>query len=439
MLFLNLAFCLQARYQVAQKLRRWAWLSGQVAGTQILVQGINAVTGLLLVRGLPKEEYAWFTLAGSLFATVALLGDGGVSTGLTSIGGRLVGQPQSFGQLLKDALRLSRRLCVLGIVLAFPFFYRLFRNIDTPPSVIGAILVLACLAAWPSLSTVVLNAANRLHRRVGVVQVSDMACALTRLVLTGAVLFGGWLAAIPALIATVAGAMVQACIAGIKTRPLLQVGGAVESYRAELRGFVRSLYANHLFYCLQAQVSTWIMGLFAGSNEIADLGALARLGVIFTALLAPFTYLAVPAIARIQSVGTLRVRFTLVFVISIGAAGLLGGLAWWQPYPFLWILGSRYQHLTTELPLALCSQGFSMVAALVWTLVLIRGWVRHAWIAILTTILGFVVGGMIFPLQTVKGMLLFNMVSALPTLLFCLTIIVFHLSRKSPAPSVHHP
>jgi O-antigen/teichoic acid export membrane protein len=400
----------------------------------MLVQGVNAVTGLMLVRYMAKDDYAWFTLAASLLATLNLLGDGGVGTGLTAIGGRIHGQPGAFAQLLRQGLRLSFRLTVVGFVLAAPLFYGLYLRIGAPVGLTVTALLLAGLAAWPSVSTVMLNVANRLHSRVGVIQIGELTGALVRLGVTSVLWISGWLAMLPAFLATVFAGWAQALLVRVRSRHFLAAPSEEVSYRLEMSGFVRSLYGNHIFFCLQAQVATWIIGWLAGSSEVADLGALARLGVLFVAITAPINYLAIPAIARIRDHGQLRRRM----VLGLGTATLVAAcvvvLAHLLPSPFLWLLGGNYGHLTVELPLALAAQGLSMVTALAWALVLARGWVKNAWITILTTLAGFAIGAALFPLGTVAGMLKFNTVVAIPTLVFCLGVITSKLARSSQAP-----
>ncbi len=413
-------------------------LSGQVAGVQMIIQGINAVTGLMIVRYMAKDDYAWFTLAASVLATLNLLGDGGVGTGLTAIGGRIHDQPGPFAQLLQQGLRLSFRLTIVGFVLAAPLFYGLYLRIGASSGFTVTVLLLAGFAAWPSVSTVMLNVANRLHARVGVIQMGDVTGALVRLGATTALWAGGWLLVLPTLLATVLAGWSQAILIRVRSRHFLQAPAVDVSYQSELAGFVRSLYGNHIFFCLQAQVATWIISWLAGSSEVADLGALARLGVLFVAITSPINFLAIPAIARIRDHGLLRRRMALALGGAVGVAVLVVAVAYWQPAPFLWLLGGNYGHLVLELPLALAAQGLNMVAALAWGLLLTRGWVRHAWITIVTTLVGFATGAALFPLGTVAGMLKFNAVAVLPTLMLCLAIIVFKLVRTVPVDAPSH-
>lgn len=403
-------------------LRRWSLLSGQVAGMQVLVQGVSAITGLLLIRALPKEEYAWFTLAASMLATLNLLADGGVSTALTSIGGRVYQDAPAFSRLLADGRRLAWRLGLLGALLATPFFWHLYGRLESTPGTTIWLIGLTLLATVPVVTGTLLTVPCRLHSRAGEVQLAELLSAGVRLLLTLGLLGLGWVEARGFMAVTLLAAVAQALLLKRRTRAYTAPEPATKGHIREIRGFIRALYGNHLFFCIQGQVTTWIIGWLAGVQQLADLGALSRLAVLFAALGAPFAHLVTPALARIQDQKVLRRRFILTLS---AAAGLVAGVltvALWLPAPFLWLIGEKYAHLGRELPLALAAQGAALFSGICWGLIIVRGWVRHAWVTILTTLIGMVLGACFADLGTVSGVLQFNFITQLPTVLVCLAI-----------------
>ena len=186
---------------------------------------------------------------------------------------------------------------------------------------------------------------------------------------------------------------------------------------------MRALYGNHIFFCVQGQIATWLIGWLAGVEQVADLGALSRLAVLFAAFGAPFTHLVAPSMARIQNVRILRRRFALAMTVVFGCTLLVLIAAAWQPGWFLWLLGEKYAHLKAELILALAAQGVTLSTSVCWGLIIVRGWIHHAWITIVTNLTGLALGACLFQLQTVHGMLSLSVVSWIPTLLLCLFII----------------
>src|SRR6202043_3033570 len=77
---------------------------GNYAAVQMAVQVLAFASGILLVRWLPQQEYAYFTIANAMQATLMLLADIGISVGLISIGGRVWQDRHRFGQLINTGL-----------------------------------------------------------------------------------------------------------------------------------------------------------------------------------------------------------------------------------------------------------------------------------------------------------------------------------------------
>src|SRR5207253_2536139 len=87
---------------------------GSCAMVQVIGQIIAFSSGILLVRWLPQREYAFFTIANAMQATLMLLADIGVSVGLISIGGRVWQDRHRFGELIKTGLAVRKKLAAVA-------------------------------------------------------------------------------------------------------------------------------------------------------------------------------------------------------------------------------------------------------------------------------------------------------------------------------------
>src|SRR5881396_646401 len=106
---------------------------GSYAMVQVIGQIIAFSSGILLVRWLPQREYAFFTIANAMQATLMLLADIGISTGLISIGGRVWQDRRRFGQLIKTALGLRRKLALVSILIVTPILYTMLAKNGASP------------------------------------------------------------------------------------------------------------------------------------------------------------------------------------------------------------------------------------------------------------------------------------------------------------------
>ncbi len=386
--------------------------------TQAGVQAIGAVTGLMLVRWMPKDEYAWLTICGSLLATMGLLADGGIATAITSMSGRVAGDKTALAQVADACLGVRNRLALLSLVLTLPPFYVLFVRTDLPPGMAALVVGTAALMLWPVTSSKFLPVTLRIGGLLKSTQVMELSAALLRCGLTAVVLMLGWRQVYPAFLATIASICLHVWLADRGVKRAVGVATGTEAQRAEVRGFVRALYANHIFFCVQGQIAMWIISFSSGVTEIADVGALSRLTVFFAIFGSMFHYVVLPSIASTKCPLQVRTKFIVSMAGTLGAVLLVIAAAWVLPRPFLWILGGSYSHLSLELPLAFAAQGLGVMNSLIWTFMQVRGWVSLSWLNIPLTLGGYVLGVLVSDLTTVSGVLTLSGVALLPPLLW---------------------
>ncbi|HEX4638116.1 MAG TPA: hypothetical protein VH170_01370, partial [Chthoniobacterales bacterium] len=120
---------------------------GNYALVQTAVQIIAFASGILLVRWLPQREYAFFTIANAMQATLMLLADIGISTGMLSIGGRVWQDRHRFGELINTALALRRKLALAAIIIVAPILYSMLAKNGASP-VYTLLLVALVLAGF---------------------------------------------------------------------------------------------------------------------------------------------------------------------------------------------------------------------------------------------------------------------------------------------------
>jgi O-antigen/teichoic acid export membrane protein len=258
---------------------------GSFAFGQAGVQLISFLSGILLVRYLDQREYAYFTIANTMQGTINVLADVGISVGLVSIGGHVWQDRSRFGQLITTALRMRRRLGLLAAVVVTPLLY--FMLVKNGASTLYALTLIAVVLGGLAvqLSVGVLSVVPRLHSRLGRIQLIDMTGAVVRL------------AAILALLLIFMNASVAiaiSCGALLLQYWMLRkyVAGVVDLHapendedRATIRGLVRKQAANAIFFCVQGQITVFLISFFGTrAGAVAEVGALGRLAMIFAVL-----------------------------------------------------------------------------------------------------------------------------------------------------------
>jgi len=390
---------------------------GSFALVQAAVQTIGFLTGILLVRWLPQQEYAYFTIANTMQGTINLLADIGISVGLVSIGGRVWKDRRRFGELINTALGVRMKLGTAAMIAVTPVMYFMLIRNGAPVlySVILTALVLAGLLIQFSLG--VLSVVPRLRSDLARIQVIDFTGAIIRLLLVVALVYLFLNASIAVAVAGAAWLLQYVMLRHYASRVVDLTAAENPEDRRAIIGLIRKLAANAVFYCLQGQITVFLISFFAHrASSVAEVGALGRLAMIFTVLTNLLTNIFVPAFARCQDARKLRWLYAAI-VGGVAAFSLL--ILCWAgilPQQFLFVLGNKYAHLQRELLLIVAVAVLSALTGTFWALNAAKAWVAGAWLYIPLT-LGTQIALIPFTdFSSVAGVLIFNLLSAVPNL-----------------------
>ncbi len=389
------------------------------AGAQVIVQMVNGITGLILVHALAKNEYAWLTIVNSLLATISLLSDSGLGSATTSLGGPLIGQPDRFRSLISTTRSLRLLFALLSAAIILPAGWWILQQNVAPTGTIFLLLLFTLATALPSAEAVVLTTVNRLYSKLRNLVVSDFVQAFARLFLVTIVWAVGATATLAA--ATTAGAIwIQTLFLRRQTAPLLSpLPPPSSEWRKPAMKVVWHFMPLCLFQCIQGHLTTWLLSVFATTSDVADVGALSRLSLFFTFLALPLANIIAPAIARCTEPRRLtRLCSATVLGYMMAGIGMVLGGALFAPQ-ILWLLGSKYAHLQSELVWYLGFQAIGLISTVMWGIVLTKGWVAQSWVHIPVTIALQLVTATQLDLGNIPHALMFSAISSVTGILVC--------------------
>jgi O-antigen/teichoic acid export membrane protein len=390
---------------------------GKFAAVQALVQVIGFFSGILLVRSLSQREYAYFTIANTMQGTINLLADIGISVGLISIGGRVWQDRYRFGQLINTALGVRKKLGTGAILLITPIMYFMLVRNGSSPLYAGALIVVVLGGLIVQFSLGVLSVVPRLRSDLNRIQIIDLTGAVSRLLLLGALFFLFLNAGIAVFVATAVILLQYLLLRSYVTRVVDFSAPANPADHSEIMRLTKHLAANAIFYCVQGQITVFLIGLFAHrANSVAEVGALGRLAMIFTVVSNLLTNVFVPAFARCNSARKLKwLFFVIVGGVSLFSAVILAAAAFY-PDQFLYILGHKYTHLHRELTLMVAAAVLNAIAGTLWALNASKAWVAGSWLYIPLTLATQIALIPFTDFSSVPGVLTFNLFSVIPSL-----------------------
>jgi hypothetical protein len=130
----------------------------------------------------------------------------------------------------------------------------------------------------------------------------------------------------------------------------------------------------------------------------------------------------VPAFARCHSKRQLHWLYAgIVGGVVLFSLAVIAGAAFF-PEQFLFVLGSRYAHLHRELLLMIGVAVISALSATLWLLNASKAWITGAWLYVPLTLATQIALIPFTDFSSVSGVLVFNLISAVPSLLLNLAL-----------------
>jgi O-antigen/teichoic acid export membrane protein len=404
-------------FKPSPKFSHWFKLLSKFVSVQLIVQALGFASGILIIRTLSKEEYAYFTIANSMQSSMNVLADSGISTALMSIGGKIWQDSYRFSQLINAAMKLRYYLGFIAVIIITPILLWLLMNNGASLGYSTLIITVILIELYFYLVQGILGIIPLLRSEIKQIQDLDLIFASSRLLLLVACSLTSTNALIYTFCSMIASSLRSFFLTQWNKDSLEKNIPVNTAYNLQIVGSIRSMFAYSSFYCIQGQITIWLISMFGQTKSIAEVGALGRLGLIFVVMTSVVSSIVVPSFARCQSLKLLRSRYFQVMFLYILFSILLLGISVVLPQQLLWILGDKYTHLHKELPLVVITAMISAISSVAWSLNTSRGWIKDSWLIIPSTILTQALLLTIINISDVKGVILFGLISTLPTLL----------------------
>lgn len=394
------------------RLRRWIGILSAFFTAQGLVQLAGIAAGILLVRTLPVREFALYTLALSVTTFFAFFSDLGSTGSLVHFFHRAAREGEAFPPYLAAVLSLRRLGFLLGAVAVAVAFPRAAAAQGYGSRETALTLAVILCAVWFQIGAAVRVLALRLADRYGAAYRAEVAGALLRLLLTSAMIALALLHAWIGVLATAAGTAATALL----TRRGGRGGPAAETdlrpYRRRVLRYLLPTLPSALYFSIQGPLIVWLAATFGGTRNIAEVGALTRLGLVVGLFSSLTTIVFLPRLARITDERHWRARCLqfggLLLAISLV---LLAGAALF-PGALLWVLGASYSGLERELVVVVAAGGLTLLGGFAVSVNLARAWTRWETAAALVLFLAQIALAAALPLESTSGVLLFNLGTA---------------------------
>ena len=392
------------------KVFEWFKLISITGSSQLLIQALGLVSGILVIRLLPTQEYALYTLANTMLGTMMVLADGGIATSVMAQGGKVWQSRERLGAVLATGFDLRKKFAVAALLIAIPLLLYLLRQHDA--GWLTSLLIVASLipAFFTTLSGNLFTVGPALHQTIAPlqkIQVGISAGRLLMLLLTLFVFPWAYIAIFAASLPQIWGNLhlrkISTAYADWDQKP-------DPAIQKDILAFVKRILPGSIYYCISGQITVWLISVFGTTTAVAQIGALGRLSITLNLFSGVFGTLIIPRFARLATdrrllfrrfmqmvLGLIVLFVTIVLIVSM------------MPRQLLWVLGKNYSGLENELILSVAASCISLFAGLLFTISTSRNWAINPLISIPLTVFAIISGALLIDISSLAGILKFNL------------------------------
>lgn len=406
---------------VESRVRTWVRLLAGYFTTQTVAQLVGIATGLLFINFMPVREFALYTLALSVITFFTFVTDLGSTTSLLHFYHRSARGEGEFAPYFAAVLSLRRNAFWIGAAGVVIFFPRaaLAEGYGGWETALSALGILLCVG-FQILSSLRLLGL-RLSDRYGQSYRAELAGSGIRLLWALGMIGASLLVAWAGVLASALAAGTVALLARPVTRPE-PLALDLAPYRRRVLRYLLPTLPSALYFAVQGPLTVWLAATFGSARNLAEVGALSRLGMVFGLFSTLIGVIFLPRLSRITDDRLYRTRY-LQFGAALAciAAALLGAAAVF-PDLFLLVLGGNYAGLQRELLLVVGGSGMSLLGGYIVNVNLARSWTRWQALTLLVEISVQAALIAVLPLATTAGVLTLSLLGTATGVLLQMTI-----------------
>lgn len=356
------------------RVKYWLLLASTFLLGQGVIQAINLVTGLLLLRLLSIEEYALYSLANLMLAMASLGSNLGLTSALITLGSQIKDDRPKLGSLVATIQKYRRQLFVtvsVVVILLAPF---LTRGRNWSWEKVGVCILVVVMSNWVQLSLALRTGVFDIHHDAGSQWRVGLTSAVVRLLLSAA-LCVFYPSVVLVLAINLIALALSDRVANSRCQQYLERGAKPDPVQGEaVKRFVYPLVPSVIYYALTGQITLLLLGLFGSTSSIAQVSALANYARIISMLGLLNGFIVQPYFSRITDKEAFIRKCLHILGGYVALSLVLLASAFVVPSWWLLLLGHNYSDLGAVIPLAVAMPLLAFLGDTLYILLISKEW-----------------------------------------------------------------
>jgi O-antigen/teichoic acid export membrane protein len=420
-------------YQLILTLKYQNWVKpiiSFIAG-QGSVQILNVLTAFLLLRWVPKDEYGLFTLAFSLFSMFSLFIESGINNSIIPLIGKNIGNKQIVASYIFSAskLRIKILLFITPIFLLVYYFYFTKHNLDLIVLAGTAIIILISIAFSGPASYYAIPLI--IHRKIHKKYIPEIIGAFCKISISY-LLYRLDLLNFTSLVSLfLLNVLIKYFYYKNLNKSYFEIQN-IEDKTSEIINYIKPVFPGIVFNAFQGQLLIILIALSGNKTDIADFGALTRLGQLFLFFNVFIGTFIGPWIAKLNDFKLKKKIFFIIFT-TILFVFIISVIPYFFPKPLEIILGNKYSNIFELIPIYIFVSSINILSIVISTINMNRKFVylRATLLQIMILFTADIFGVFLFDLSKLLSLVYFQGTVALAYTLSSLIIMFYGLKKSN--------
>ncbi len=405
------------------KLKKFISIVAYFFSFQILIQGIDAFSGILIIRNLSKVDYAYFGIASSFATSVINISIGGVGSYLMLEGIKIKNQVLIYSEMFAEIQRFVTKNKYFVISVSVPIVIWIYLKNDLPSIRLCLFLPLIIADVLLRVKIQLYQSTYNIWEKYNKIQFFTLIGSISRIVLV--VSFSFFFTAEVAYLGLVFSYAVQLYLLTKQIDKYMIVVQTKSTKRfPDLRKLYRSQLPINLYNFIDSQFVVFILTFFGNTILLADVNAAGRLSLFVVAINAFINNYIVVQFAKVENKQKfINLLFlTIIVFIFFYVIAILASYYW--PEVFIWIIGKQYSNVMPFIYLTVTSICIANFSGLIYAVNYSKMWITKSWISIPFTIILQILMLAFMPPANFEQVWYYAIICAVPTLLlniwFCI-------------------
>lgn len=400
----------------------WGRLIAVTGSAQAVIHILSFISGILIIRFLPTNEYALYTLATAIYSNMVILADSGITASVMAQGGKVWQDRKKLGKVLTTGFQLRKLFGLGSIIISVPVMLYLLHHHGANWWKAFGITLAILPAFFATLSGNLYEIIPNLHQSILKLQKIKLIASVIRAIIIITALYFFPYTILALLAYGIAQIWANKKLKKLARSFILATKKSSSVVRREILKMIKRLLPECIYLCISGQITIWLISIFGTTAAVAQVGALGRIAVVLSFFGVMFGTLISPRFSRLSKNKELIFNRFIQIQIGLFLVGLLfiSGV-WLFASQLLWILGDSFANLELEIVLLMLGNFIGLFAVSNFYLCTGRGWVINPLISIPLSMAAIISGAIIFDVSSLKGLFTFNIFINMVMLIMHLT------------------